>query len=252
MSDDAESHLDWFLERSGGALDSELATTDRIRDRITFISGVLLTPASAVAVSLLSTYRGEYFAGLGFWLFLAPASMATILLLMSLAFVFFVLSRSYEYKAGINPPTLFKYYQEGNADAKESIRDTKYVLLKAINESISHNADVNKLRMTGVLRAQVTATLAIPFLLISLPYYFYVQTAQKEEKTVTVEILQTSPPLEVVMTEETNNAPATPQQPPTAPPPPLIPEPARPAPPTDRLFDSVTPPKGEGQQTLSE
>ncbi|MCW7755237.1 hypothetical protein OOT00_14710 [Desulfobotulus sp. H1] len=251
MSDDVEQCLDWFLERSDKALDSELATTDRIRDRIAFISGVLLTPAAVIVVSLLSTYGAGYFAGLGFWLFSVPASLSILLLLVSLAFVFFVLFRGFEYKAGIKPPALFEYYQ-GGSSIKESICDTKHILLMSLNESISHNAGVNRRRMTGILRAQVAATLAIPFVLASMPYYFYVQTVSNEKEAVVVEILQTRQPLEVVMTEDTNKIPASSQQSPAAPSQPLIPEPTRPAPPTEKFFDSVIPPKGEGNKTLNE
>lgn len=152
----------------------------KIRDRVAFVSGVLITPVAGALATLASTYKGSYFNIVDGILFGVPAFVAAVLSLTSLVLVFRVLIRKNPYKLPILPPALFKYYV-GGTDAGLSFYETKYHLLGSLNAAINGNFPTTKRRLEQVLEAQISITVAIPFVILCLPNYVYRNATATEE-----------------------------------------------------------------------
>lgn len=262
-----EQHVDWLMQQSASCYATEMDLMHKIRDRITFVSGVLIMPISGAIMSLLSTYKWDDFTGYS-WLFLVPIAISSILACMSLYFVFQVLSKKNEYKTQIFPSDLLTYYL-GGTNHEDAIYETKYHLMSSYNDAVKNNYDINQDRLGKILNAQRAMTFAIPFLLIALPNYFYVvQTAIPETQSIKIEnieelkrpqaanvtITNLKEFKEILMSNEPQSVGSSQPQPaqPSQSPEPLLRVPTRPAPATKALFDSVDTPKVEGQQVLNE
>lgn len=63
---DDEKVIDWLLEQSTKAYESEQQFTARLRDRAAFILGLLVTPIGGAIISLLTTFKGNIFDGFNF------------------------------------------------------------------------------------------------------------------------------------------------------------------------------------------
>lgn len=228
-----------MLEQSKSAYNSEMELMHILRDRVSFVSGILVTPISTTAILIVSTYKGSYQSCINIILFWIPVSVVIILSLISLYFIFSVLSKKHSYELQLFPSQILDYYL-GGTDSEEAIYDTKYMYLKSLNEAVNINNSVNKSRLNKILNAQRAAIFSVPLLLLSFPNYFYFSKAAKPE-TLSVEIINFKEAKEVFMSNSTDNTTQDPppQQPITQPQP-ILPEPSRPVPTRSVLFDSTT------------
>ena len=64
--------LKWLLDHAVDAYETEIKNIDKIRERISFIVSLTISPCLGVAVYLSSTLRGEIFSEYNIFLFWMP------------------------------------------------------------------------------------------------------------------------------------------------------------------------------------
>ena len=75
--------IKWLLDHAASTYEAEIQSTDRIRERISFILSLTITPCFGVAAYLASSLRGEIFAPVNIFLFWIPLFIAVSILLVS-------------------------------------------------------------------------------------------------------------------------------------------------------------------------
>jgi hypothetical protein len=61
--------LKWMLDHAASAYDAELREIDKVKERISFVLSVAITPFAAIAVYMASGLKGELFSPLNLYLF---------------------------------------------------------------------------------------------------------------------------------------------------------------------------------------
>lgn len=205
--------LEWLLERSIESYEAEDKSTDKIRERISFILSLAITPCFAIAAYLISSIRGELFLPWNIYLFWVPLLIALVILLVSTGYVAYVLLWPFKYSRLPSPSNIIEYVNN-HPEKNAVLLDAQIGLLNEIAGSVNHNFTQNQHRKSKLLIAQRWAFGAFSLIiLICIPRWGYVFT-NSEPKVQSVKIVS---PIVVIqepkMTQPTQTQPSSPQPP---------------------------------------
>lgn len=196
--------LRWLLDHAAETYKNEIAATDKIKERISFILSLAVTPIAASEVYLASGLKGELFSianTLTFWL---PWGVAAGVLSCAVAFVAHALLRGFQYARAPLPSEIIKFFEQ-HPEPDLALNEAHLGLLNEYAKSIDHNFRQNQARSNTLLKAQRLAFLSLLFLLLSLPRWTY-NAANNSPEAQPVKIVS---PIEITK-DKTMNKPTTP------------------------------------------
>lgn len=178
--------LDWLLDHAASVYQSERATTEKIRDRVNFTVGLVITPLSGAAIFLASNFKGEINTALSGLLFVFPLAVAVCLLGYSVWIILHVAAKGHQYSHPPLPSQLSAYIDEFS-DQESTLTDLKKNILKSYENAIDHNNAQNINRTNRLLHATKVAIYAIPFVALTASYHMVI-VISAEEKPLKVSI----------------------------------------------------------------
>lgn len=163
-------NLDWLLEHAESAYKSECDATSKIRDRINFASGLVITPLGGAAIFLAVNFKGDINTAASGLLFIAPLAVALCLLGYAVWTVLDVAAKGHKYS---HPPLISQLsaYVESHPDQEAALTDLKRNLLKSYESAVDYNNDQNSNRTNRLLQATRVAIYAIPFVALAGLYH---------------------------------------------------------------------------------
>lgn len=183
--------IKWLLDHAESSYNAEIQNTDKIRERISFILSLTITPSFGVAAYLVSSLRGETFALENIFLFWMPLSISVVILLISTCFVAYVLLKGFYYSRVPSPSQIIPYF-EAHPDPGNALQDGHLELLKEYSKSVDHNLNQNEHRKSKLILAQRLAFLSFAVLILCIPKWAYNFT-HNEQDTQPVKIISPVP-----------------------------------------------------------
>lgn len=172
--------IKWLLEHSVSAYETELKATDKVKDRISFILSVAITPFAGIAVYLVSKFKGNLFQRENLLFFSLPTLVAVLLLVVSAGYVAYALVRGFQYSNVPRPAHLIPYLQQ-HPEPDKALEEAQLNLIQEYAGSIEHNFKQNQNRSRKLLFAQRLAVASLLVLSVSLPRFVYVFLQAKSE-----------------------------------------------------------------------
>jgi hypothetical protein len=164
--------VDWLLDQSGKAYESELQFTAKLRDRAGFILGFLVTPIGGAIISLITTFKGDLSDKYNLVFFTAPLVVASLALLFFLWKILIFLKEKNLYSAPHTPQQLLTYYNQGS-NKKESFFHTKQIMMNSLRSAVEKNIPINEKRLNYLISCQRSAVIAVPFIVLCGFKYFH-------------------------------------------------------------------------------
>ncbi len=232
---DNSTVVDWLLEQSAKAYESERDFTARLRDRAGFILGFLITPIGGAIISLLTTFKGDIFEKYNFIFFTVPLFLASLAMGFALSKILRFLRKTTSYRAPLTPKQLLTYYNEGT-NAEDSFLHTKQVMAKTLSDAVEENIKINSHRLKELIDCQKLAVYAVPLIIFCSVKYFHASYTHRPS-AIDVNLInvlgQTKGSPMSNQSDSSNNKPASSP----APSKPLLPDPPRSAPATRSVLD---------------
>lgn len=197
----------WLLDHAAEAYKNEIEATDKLKERISFILSLAITPSVAAAIFLASGLKGELFSLTNIFFFWAPWVAAVALLLASAALVAHTLLRGFSYARVPLPSEIVGYFEQ-HPEPGYALEDAHLGLLKEYTASVDHNFRQNQKRSNNLLRAQRLAFLSLVLFLVSSPRWLY-NSMQTTPEPYTVKIVS---PIEISKEKEMSSKPNEPTQ----------------------------------------
>lgn len=172
--------IDWLLEHSASAYEREFKSTEQLRDRISFILSIAITPYAGIAVYLVTKFKGSFLQYGDLLLFSVPICTVFGLLVASASLVAYALIGVHGY-ANIPRPAQLLPYLRDHSETDKVLEDTKLNLIEAYAENIEHNFNVNQGRAQKLRLAQRLAVWSLIPLALSLPRFVYSAIHTKAE-----------------------------------------------------------------------
>ncbi|PQV51885.1 hypothetical protein [Paraburkholderia sp. BL21I4N1] len=172
--------IDWLLEHSASAYETEFKATGQLRDRISFILGVAVTPYAGIATYLITKFKGSFLLGGDFLFFSLPMFAAIVLLIASAGLVAHALVGVHRYSNIPRPAELLPYLS-AHPEPDKALEEAKINLIEAYANNIEHNFEVNQGRARKLRIAQRLAVLSLIPLALSLPRFVYSTVHTKAE-----------------------------------------------------------------------
>jgi hypothetical protein len=179
--------LDWLLEHAASAYQSERDAADKIRDRINFASGLVITPLGGAAIFLAGNFKGDLNTAASGLLFIAPLAVSLCLLGYAVWTVLHVAAKGHKYSHPPLPSQLSTYI-DSHPDQETALADLKQSMLKSYESAVDYNSDQNDNRTNRLLHATRVAIYAIPFVALSGLYHTVV-TVTAEEAPLKVAVI---------------------------------------------------------------
>jgi len=179
--------IEWLLEHAVSAYEAEIQSTEKLRERISFLLSLVITPCLGIAAYLFSSLRGELFLSENFYFFWVPILLAMVNLLLSICYVAYVLLWKFEY-ARVPSPSAIVLYIEEHPDPTLALQDGRIGLLKEYSDSVDHNFMQNEHRKSKLLLAQRFAFGSFAILLLCIPQWV-INFSQNERQVQPVEIV---------------------------------------------------------------
>nr|VFK53206.1 MAG: hypothetical protein BECKTC1821F_GA0114240_100244 [Candidatus Kentron sp. TC] len=105
--------LKWLIDYAIAAYESELRNTEKIKDRISFVLSIAITPFSGVLVYLAVNFKGKLLFSISNTLFFwAPWIIAAITLCISIGFLAYALLRGFFYARVPLPSEILPYFEQ--------------------------------------------------------------------------------------------------------------------------------------------
>jgi hypothetical protein len=248
----------WLLGQAELAFEREAKVTDRIKDRITFLLTVAITPPVGLTAYAPGNFRGDVLDPWVMAFFDLPLIAASGLLLFAAGTILTSLVRRFAYSNVPAPDALIDYVQE-DSSSDQVIVETELNLAKSYAQAVALNHRQNEGRLEVLLRAQRLASWAVIIGLAAVPKYINVnrETPAEAQRIIVVSPINVTRTKE--MTEKTSSTPAVAPAPtnnqapaePVAPPPAPKPSP-RPFPPNTVTFDHKIPPPADSTTLIRE
>jgi hypothetical protein len=179
---------DWLFEHCKSSYEFQLERSEKIRDRVSFLSG-LLTPFGGAIIYVFLDYPHHLEFGYEL-LFYIPASLALIYFFIAVAMLLYCLGRGFKYYSIPTPKDLRGYAIKLDAYAKavpaekiDVLNDAKKHLLNYYCEDSTYNFRVNTRRANILLLATQISIISFGLLLISLPRFFFDKTHEEASPT---------------------------------------------------------------------
>lgn len=170
----------WLLEHSASAYEAESKATDKIKDRISFILSVAITPVAGIAVYLVGKFKGSVFQHYNTLFFLIPLLITTALLAVATFFVAYALARGFGYSNVPRPAGLMEYLR-AHPEPDMALEEAQLHLAEQYAAAIEHNFAQNQVRARKLRIAQRFAVAALIVLATSLPRFLQVSIEAKDE-----------------------------------------------------------------------
>lgn len=165
--------LKWLLEYSMAAYESELSSTEKLKDRIIFMLSIVIAPFFGVFIYLAINLKGKSLSSFSnlifFW---APWGIAIVILLASTILIASALLRGFYYARVPLPSEMLPYFEE-HPEPEKALEEAQSALLKEYAASVEHNSKQNQERYKLSLRSQRFAFLAALFTIGCLPIWLY-------------------------------------------------------------------------------
>lgn len=169
---------DWLFEHHKAAYQFQLERSEKMRDRVSLLSGLLTLLGGALLYTSINyphSWRGGWSL-----LFYGPGGFAVILFLVVIVQILYTLGWGFQYSYIPTPRELQDYAAALNtyADALPGenvnvLADVKDHMTQAYCTGATHNLSVNTRRSNVLLRATQLAIVSFGFLLVSLPRFFF-------------------------------------------------------------------------------
>lgn len=177
--------LDYLIELSKESYEQEKESTEKIKDRIELISGLMITPSLALLIYLFSNYKGKLLSSFDLAFFSLPATISAILLLVAISILLHTFGGGAKYQRLPLPSEIKHYFEQmklssTNEDIEIDLRNGVY---NAYCEAVDFNSAVNIRRTNRVLLAARISILSLIFIAISSPLYIYRAAASEKEVT---------------------------------------------------------------------
>jgi len=164
--------LEWILERSLEAYDAENKSTDKIRERISFLVSMAFTPCLAISAYLISSLKGDLFSNENLFYFWVPIVFTIVLIISSACYVGYVLLSGFKYSRIPSPSHIIEYINK-HPDQSVVLYDAQIGLLNQISQSVDENYKTNQHRKSKLLSAQRLAFYAFIALFFCIPRWVY-------------------------------------------------------------------------------
>jgi hypothetical protein len=183
--------IKWLLDHAESSYNAEIQNTDKIRERISFILSLTITPGFGVAAYLVSSLRGETFALGNVFLFWIPLFISVAILLIATCYVAYALLKGFYYSRVPSPSQIIPYF-EAHPYPDNALQDGHLELLKEYSNSVDHNFKQNEHRKSKLILAQRLAFLSFAILILCIPKWVYNFT-HNEQDTQPVKIISPVP-----------------------------------------------------------
>lgn len=180
--------IDWLLEHSASAYEAEFTATGKLRDRISFILSVAITPYAGIATYLITKFKGSFLQGSDLLFFSLPILFAIGLLVVAAGLVALALIGVYGYSNIPRPAQLLPYLRE-HPEPDKVLEEAKLNLIQAYADNIEHNFKLNQGRTRKIRIAQRLAVCSLLPLAVSLPRFVY-STAHTKAEPQPVRIIE--------------------------------------------------------------
>ncbi|MDB5975056.1 MAG: hypothetical protein JWR07_1816 [Nevskia sp.] len=172
--------IEWILEHSVSAYEAERDATSRIKERISFVITLAITPFSGIVVYLASGFKGHLAIASDLRYFWIPLAVAILILLLSATVVAYVLLRGFEYMRVPQPLPLIDYLEQ-HPEPDKALDEARLNLVKEYAKSVDHNVKQNERRTYHLLLAQRLAFFSLLPIILALPRYALVTSKAKSE-----------------------------------------------------------------------
>lgn len=172
--------IKWLLEHSVSAYETEMKAMDGVKDRISFVLSVAITPIAGITVYLVSKFKGDLLQRDNLLLFSVPTLAAVLFLVVSAGCVAYALVRGFQYSNVPRPADLIPYLQ-AHPVPNQALEEAQLNLIQEYAGSIEHNFKQNQNRLRKILIAQRLAVASLLVLSLSLPRFVYVSLQAKSE-----------------------------------------------------------------------
>ena len=179
---------EWLLEHHKAAYEFQLERTEKLRDRVSLLSGLLTLLGGALLYASINyphSWRGGWSL-----LFYGPGGLAAVLLIVVIFQVLYALGWGFQYSYIPTPRELQNYaaalkaYADASpAENVDVLADVKDHMIQAYCTGATHNLSVNTKRSNVLLRATQIAILSFGLLLVSLPRFFFDSAHKNAEPT---------------------------------------------------------------------
>lgn len=185
---------DLLLEHHKAAYIFQLEKTEKLRDRVSFLTG-LLTLLGGALLYLGVNYPHEW-KGCASLFFYVPCGISAILFLVVVGKVLYALGWGFKYSYIPSPQELQEYAEtqcsvnaDPNTEEIDLVEDLKENMTSAYCGGATHNLKVNQRRAAVLLRATQIAIVCFVFLLSGLPRFF-IDLANKDSKPTEVILIK--------------------------------------------------------------
>lgn len=172
--------IDWLLEHSASAYEAEFKATGQLRDRISFVLSVAVTPYAGIAIYLITKFKGSFLRGNDLLFFTLPMLLAIGLLVIAAGLIALALIAVFGYSNIPRPAELLPYLRE-HPEPDKALEEAKFNLIQAYADNIEHNFKVNQGRAKKLRIAQRFAVCSLFPLAMALPRFVYSTTHTKTE-----------------------------------------------------------------------
>lgn len=193
--------IEWLLDHAASAYEAEIKSTEKIRERISFVLTLAITPCLGIAAYLVSSLRGKLYSLEDICYFWLPLLFSMVALLISICYVAYVLLWKFEYSRVPLPSTIISYFEE-HPDPATVLQDGCLGLIKEYSNSVDHNFRQNEHRKSKLLLAQRFAFGSFAILVLCIPRWAY-DFSHNEIKPQAVRITS---PIQIVKEEKMSNS----------------------------------------------
>ncbi|WP_186165617.1 hypothetical protein [Burkholderia gladioli] len=172
--------IDWLLEHSASAYDAEFTATGKLRDRISFILSIAITPYAGIAIYLITKFKGSFLQGSDLLFFSLPILFAIAMLAIAAGLVALALIGVYGYSNIPRPAQLLPYLHQ-HPEPDRALEEAKLNLIQEYADNIEHNFKLNQGRTRKIRIAQRLAVCSLLPLALSLPCFVYSMVHAKTE-----------------------------------------------------------------------
>lgn len=195
----------WLIDHAAEAYKNEIEATDKLKERISFILSLAVTPSIAAAIFLASGLKGELFNSINVYFFWVPWVAAVALLMASAALVAHTLLRGFLYERVPLPSEILGYFEQ-HPEPSRALEEAHLGLLKEYTAAVDHNFRKNQKRSNSLLWAQRLAFLSLLFFFVSLPRWIY-NSIHSTPEPQPIKIVS---PIEILKEKEMSNKPNEP------------------------------------------
>ena len=172
--------IQWLLDHTSSIYENELKETDKLKERISFIFTIAITPAFGLAFYLAIGLKGELFSPFSVWLFWLPWAVSVTLTLVTVFLTCHVLLSGWKYRRVPLPSELIPYF-EAHPEPDKALEEAKFELLKVYSLAVDINFEQNQKRSHALLQSQ-----RVGFFALILLWGYCAENAKPEPQSVKI------------------------------------------------------------------